>query len=582
MKCLLLLSFGLHALAATVSLNWDVGWVTADPDKSGHSRRVIGVNGKWPPPQIDVNVGDRLQVKINNKLGDWNTTIHWHGIRQRGTNNFDGPEYVTQCPISPGHSMTYDFPVTFQPLASIARSLKSGQINQAGTYWYHSHVAGQYPDGLRGPLVVHDSQAPFKYDEEIILTVSDWYYKEMRSLIPAFLNRGNPDGVEPFPDTILIDNTKEPKLSVQPNKTYLIRVINMGAFLTYALSFEGHDYEIVEVDGIYTNQAKANQILVAPAQRYSILLKTKTSATQNYPFVAYFNPVSALVRRTNCNCTLTSPSQAGGFTNIPPGFNGNATGWLVYNDYATLPKPQGQPLAPFDDTKLVPVDGKPIFTNPDRSITLNVSFQNKADGINYAFFNDISYQAPQVPTLFTALNANSAAVVEPLTYGRNVNPFVIKKGQVIQLIINNFDGGPHPFHLHGHDFQVLYRSPNEGQFHGGLQYPPVPMRRDTVIISPMGFLVLRFTADNPGIWLFHCHIEWHILQGLTSTFIEAPEQLKGLINIPQDQHDICTATGIDVSPDLAVIAATNHTVNNFAAPDTPPSIRRRDRGRLQE
>lgn len=112
MKSLLLLSYALNGLAALVHLEWDVGWVTADPDRSGHPRRVIGVNGVWPPPQIDVNRGDRLQVKINNKLGDWNTTMHWHGIRQRGTNNYDGPEYVTQCPIPPGHSMVYDFPVT--------------------------------------------------------------------------------------------------------------------------------------------------------------------------------------------------------------------------------------------------------------------------------------------------------------------------------------------------------------------------------------------------------------------------------------------------------------------------------------
>lgn len=48
-----------------------------------------------------------------------------------------------------------------------------------GTYWYHSHNMGQYPDGLRGPLIVHDPLDPYagKYDEEVILTVTDWYAK---------------------------------------------------------------------------------------------------------------------------------------------------------------------------------------------------------------------------------------------------------------------------------------------------------------------------------------------------------------------------------------------------------------------
>lgn len=54
--------------------------------------------------------------------------------------------------------------------------LKIVQINQTGTYWYHSHHSGQYPDGLRGPLIIRDPDPPFKYDAEYILTLSDWYW----------------------------------------------------------------------------------------------------------------------------------------------------------------------------------------------------------------------------------------------------------------------------------------------------------------------------------------------------------------------------------------------------------------------
>ena len=115
MRVFVLLSLGLNALAATVSLKWDVGYVSADPDKSGHSRRVIGINGKWPPPQINVNLGDQVRVELTNKLNDWNTTLHWHGIRQKGSGNYDGPEYVTQCPIPPNDVMVYNFPVRRPP-----------------------------------------------------------------------------------------------------------------------------------------------------------------------------------------------------------------------------------------------------------------------------------------------------------------------------------------------------------------------------------------------------------------------------------------------------------------------------------
>ena len=155
-------------------------------------------------------------------------------------------------------------------------------------------MAGQYPDGFRGAIVVHDPQSPYKnqYDEEIVLTLSDWYYDEMRKLIPRFLNPHNDQGIEPFPNATLINDTKEPKINVKPNKTYLVRIVNIGAFLTYRLWFQDHPFEIVELDGIYTQQGKAEQINVAPAQRYSILLKTKSSTQKNYPFVAFVDNVS--------------------------------------------------------------------------------------------------------------------------------------------------------------------------------------------------------------------------------------------------------------------------------------------------
>ena len=106
---LLLCGLGPLAFAKTVQYNWNIGWVTAAPD--GFSRPVIGINGEWPCPQIDVDVGDRLVIDIYNGLGNQSTTLHWHGIHQRGTNDMDGSSGATQCPIAPGQSFTYDFNV---------------------------------------------------------------------------------------------------------------------------------------------------------------------------------------------------------------------------------------------------------------------------------------------------------------------------------------------------------------------------------------------------------------------------------------------------------------------------------------
>lgn len=159
-----------------------------------------------------------------------------------------------------------------------------------------------------------------------------------------------------------------------------------------------------------------------------------------------------------------------------------------------------------DDFLLVPHDKEPRLPDPDYSVTLDVTMDNLADGANYAFFNGTTYVRPKVPSLFTALSTGAEAT-NPVIYGANTLPYVLKHNDVIEIVINNQDPGKHPFHLHGHAFQVIYRSDTEaGDYNGNTTFPPVPMRRDTVLAPPNGNVILRFRADNPGLWLFHCHL----------------------------------------------------------------------------
>lgn len=95
------------ALAGTVVYDWDITWVSASPDN--FTRPVIGINGKWPCPLVEVEMGDRLIVNLHNGLGNQSTGLHWHGLYQKGTNVMDGSTGESQCPVPPGHSVTYDF-----------------------------------------------------------------------------------------------------------------------------------------------------------------------------------------------------------------------------------------------------------------------------------------------------------------------------------------------------------------------------------------------------------------------------------------------------------------------------------------
>lgn len=96
--------------AATVSYDFNVTWVTANPD-SAFDRRTIGINGQWPLPPITADVGDDIVVRVTNQLGNQSTSLHFHGLFQNGTTHMDGPADVTQCEIVPGASFTYNFTV---------------------------------------------------------------------------------------------------------------------------------------------------------------------------------------------------------------------------------------------------------------------------------------------------------------------------------------------------------------------------------------------------------------------------------------------------------------------------------------
>ncbi|KAK7920872.1 hypothetical protein PG985_008894, partial [Apiospora marii] len=508
--------------AATLAYDFDVAWVTANPD-GAFDRPTIGINGQWPIPQITCNVGDRVVIHVTNSLGNQSTSLHFHGLFQNGTTHMDGPPQVSQCDIPPGHKLTYDF-----------------TVDQPGTYWYHSHTRGQYPDGLRGPFIVHDPKEPFagQYDEELVLSVSDWYHEQIHNLLPAFISKGNPTGAEPVPNNALFNETQNLKVPVRPGKTYLVRMANIGAFAGQYVWFEGHNMTIVEVDGVYTQPAEAEMIYITAAQRYSFLLTAKNETGANYAFSG------------SMDTTL--------FDAIPDDLNWNVTGWLVYDDAKPLPEPaviEGDDFNAFDDMELVPFDNQTLLGEPDQTIQFDVIMDNLGDGANYAFFNNITYTAPKVPTLYTALTSGELAN-DATVYGEFTNSHVLQKDQIIQIVVNNLDSGRHPFHLHGHQFQAIHRSAaDEGTFDDTnatmTDFPKIPMRRDTLSLEPNGNLVLRFKADNPGVWIFHCHLEWHVASGLIATFVESPKQLQETIKLPQDHLDVCAAGHVPVSGNAA-------------------------------
>jgi iron transport multicopper oxidase len=300
----------------------------------------------------------------------------------------------------------------------------------------------------------------------------------MPDLIKHFISYANPTGAEPVPNSALMNETQNLTIAVEPGKTYFIRVINMAAFAAQYLWFEGHTVRIVEVDGVWTEEAEANMLYITAAQRYGLLLTTKNDTSKNFAIVGSMD--QAL------------------FDKVPPALNPNVTSYLVYDKDAELPTPAFvDKFDPLDDFTLVPSDGLELYDHVDYSFNLDVQMDNLGDGANYAFFNGITFVRPKVPVLYSALTTGPNAT-DPAIYGVNTHAFVLKKNEIIEIVVNNHDTGKHPFHLHGHNFQTVFRSEEKaGDYMHNETLPRVPMRRDVFMVRPNGNMVLRFTADNP-------------------------------------------------------------------------------------
>ena len=178
------------------------------------------------------------------------------GLFQNGSNVMDGALGVTDCGIAPnGGKYTY----------------RVFTDNQHGTFWIHSHFFGQYPDGLRFPLIIKDLNDPYKhqYQEDVILSLSDWYEEYYAVLYHRYFAKpgANLKGMEPIPSVpLLSDSTKNQIIKMEAGKTYKFRFLSMATLATFQVWIDGHNMTVIEVDGIDVEKFETSLLLIAPAQ----------------------------------------------------------------------------------------------------------------------------------------------------------------------------------------------------------------------------------------------------------------------------------------------------------------------------
>lgn len=230
------------------------------------------VNNQYPGPWIQACWGDRIIVKVTNKLKFNGTAIHWHGIRQNFTMHMDGVPGITQCPIAPGDHFIYNFSAI-----------------QYGSSWYHSHYSVQYADGMLGPMTIHGPTTDNFDEPKLPLLMTDWFHNSAFAVIhdtvpgyPTILLNGTGD-ITKWNYSIKTD-TKPPskyqlhfeKQSLDPPRRarkYLLRLINTSFTTGFVFSIDHHLLTIVSADFVPIVPYTRSHIFIGIGQRYNVIVE---------------------------------------------------------------------------------------------------------------------------------------------------------------------------------------------------------------------------------------------------------------------------------------------------------------------
>lgn len=382
---------------------------------TGRTVDALTFNGRTPGPELRMRRGDLVEVTLANGDIGQGVTIHWHGVDV--PNAEDGVAGVTQNAVLPGERYTYRF-----------------QVDQEGTFWYHSHQASssQVRRGLLGAFVIEPREGS--------TADLDW------ALVAHTF-----DGVPTMNGAAGLV-----RRAVRPGTRVRLRVIDTDS-TEQRFTLTGVPYRIAAIDGTDLEQ---------PALLHDETLVVAAGGRVDVVFTMPRTPVRLSLAGTSAGIALSSDGRA---------------------------SPAAPPLGPDFDPLTY---GRPAATPFDASSRFDRSFEFRITRKPGFFDGD--------PGLQWAINGG----IHP-----DVPVFAVGDGERVAVRITNDSEGIHPMHLHGHHALVLSKD--------GTPASGSPWWTDTLNVRPGESYVVAFRANNPGIWMYHCHNLRHAADGLTTHLVYA-------------------------------------------------------------
>jgi FtsP/CotA-like multicopper oxidase with cupredoxin domain len=492
---------------------------------SGRASTAITVNGSLPAPLLRWREGDTVTVRVRNTLGS-DTSIHWHGLQVPAA--MDGVPGFSFHGIGPGDTFTYRFP-----------------LRQSGTYWYHSHSAGQEQRGLYGPIIIEPRQPePFTVDRDYVVMFSDWtdeqpeailaklkaqsdYYNHQQRTAGDFLREAKQQGLK----KTLAERREWAAMRMNPTDradvsastyTYLVngctpagnwtglfrpgekirlRFINGSAMSYFDVRIPGLKMTVVAADGQRVEPVSIEEFRLAVAETLDVLVEPVAEA---YTIFAQSMDRSGYAR-------ATLAAQAGRVAAVPA---------LDKPVPMTMDDLGMAGMAGMDMSGMEGMQEHPASESNNPGVDMQaMSVDFKLDDPGIGLHNNgrrvLTYADLKTPTGDPDGREPERTIELHLTGHMNrymwsfdgvpfasAEPLRLKYGERVRIVLVNDTMMEHPIHLHGMWSDL---EDENGKF---------LVRKHTISVPPGCKRSYRVTADALGRWAYHCHLMFHMDAGM--------------------------------------------------------------------
>ncbi|MFJ1857960.1 multicopper oxidase family protein [Streptomyces anulatus] len=437
---------------------------------------------RLPGREVRVTAGDTLALTLANHLPE-PTSLHWHGLALR--NDMDGVPGLTQRDIAPGADFAYRFAVP-----------------HPGTYWFHPHSGAQQDRGLYAPLIVEDPKEPLAYDKEWVVVLDDWVdgvdgstpdavLKELSGGMGGGMDHGahtmsgreeEGEGKKDGKDTEDADGDGPSRMMMGATSELLGGDAGDVAYPHYLVngrvpqdpsSFSARPGDRIRLRIINAGGDTAFRVALG-GHRMTV------THTDGFPVRHTTGDALLLGMGERYDVLVTAGDGVFPLTALA---EGKKAGKKEASALAVLRTGSG--AAPAASVRPKELDGKLVEAGrlaPDPSVALAARAPDRT-----------------IRMRLTGGMAKYDWAFDGKPYSaKHRRP--VEAGERVRVIFDNGTAMWHPLHLHGHTFAL-----------GG---NAAGARKDTAIVLPHRSLTVEFDADNPGLWMVHCHNVYHAEAGM--------------------------------------------------------------------